>query len=85
MCVMNIHPAPTTNVLPGSRSKLKISSLVMPYSTAPGMFEYLGRPPTAITTFLAVIDFSVLFFITAPIVCASLKYPSPLMYSTFLE
>lgn len=39
----------STNVLAGACSKLKISSLLMPYSTAPGISGYLGLPPTAIT------------------------------------
>lgn len=38
-----------TNVLEGACSKLKISSLLMPYSTAPGISGYLGLPPTAMT------------------------------------
>jgi len=70
-----IHPAPTIRVFPGACFKLKISSLLMPYSMAPGILGYLGLPPTAISIFLAVRIFSSPFFVIPTIVCASLKCP----------
>lgn len=68
-----IHPAPTISVFPGAFSKLKISSLVIPYSKAPGISGYLGLPPTAIRIFWAVNSFSSPFFSFPNIVCWSLK------------
>lgn len=53
-----IHPAPTIKVFPGAFGKLKISSLLIPYSKAPGISGYLGRPPTAIKKYLDVKVFS---------------------------
>lgn len=38
-----------TDVLPGACSKLKTSSLLIPYSIAPEISGYLGLPPTAMT------------------------------------
>lgn len=80
-----IHPAPTMSVLPGGCPRLKMSSLLMQYSIAPGMSGYCGRPPTAITIFFAVSSFFDPFFIVAIIVCASLNSPRPLIYSIFLS
>eukprot|EP00732_Lithocolla_globosa_P003655 Lithocolla_globosa_v1_NODE_3019_length_1790_cov_311.439263.p3 type:complete len:180 gc:universal NODE_3019_length_1790_cov_311.439263:754-1293(+) len=51
------YEAPTTRVLPGAFSRKNTSSEVIPYSLAPGISGYRGRPPTAITTFSAVIVF----------------------------
>lgn len=81
---MSLQPAPTTNVFPGGFSKLKISSLVIPYSTAPGILGYLGLPPTAIRKYFAVKVLSP-FLSTVWTVFASLKTPKPLIYSTFLR
>lgn len=71
--IKRIHPAPTISVFPGAFSKLKISSLVIPYSKAPGISGYLGLPPTAIKIFWAVNSFSSPFFSFPNIVCWSLK------------
>ena len=40
------YEAPTTSVFPGGEGREKTSSLVIPYSFAPGISGYLGRPPT---------------------------------------
>ena len=39
------YEAPTTRVFPGGSDNENRSSLVMPYSLAPGISGYLGRPP----------------------------------------
>lgn len=79
-----IHPAPTIMVLPGGFCKLKISSLLMPYSSAPGTSGYFGLPPTAIKKCLAVKVLSPLG-VTVCTVLTSLNVPKPLIYSTFLK
>lgn len=79
-----IHPAPMITVFPGEEFKLKISSLVIPYSSAPGISGYFGRPPTAIRKYLDVNVFSPCL-VTVCTVLASLNTPRPFMYSTFLK
>ena len=39
------YEAPTTRVLPGGVGRENRSSLVMPYSLAPGISGYRGLPP----------------------------------------
>lgn len=78
--VFNLHPAPITKVFPGGVVNENISSLVMQYSLQPGKFGYRGRPPTAITIFLAVSLSSVPFFFLAITVWGSSNTPWPLTY-----
>mmetsp|Transcript_19773 Transcript_19773/g.32413 ORF Transcript_19773/g.32413 Transcript_19773/m.32413 type:complete len:202 (+) Transcript_19773:888-1493(+) len=53
------YPPPIQRVFPGALFKEKISSLVIASSSAPGTsVGIVGRPPTAITMYFAVIVFS---------------------------
>ncbi len=49
-----MYDAPTINVRPGFLGSQKISSDVMEYSLAPGIYGYVGRPPVAINILSAV-------------------------------
>ena len=52
------YEAPIQRVFPGGYGREKMSSLVIPYSVAPGISGYLGRRPVARMIFSAVTTFS---------------------------
>ena len=49
-----IYEVPTTRVRPGLFGSQNISSDVMEYYFAPGIYGYVGRPPVAISILSAV-------------------------------